>query len=151
MTASPALPRSNLPTRLTTFIGRESEIAEITSLLERERLITLVGAGGCGKTRLAQVVARDRSQAVLWVDLSTLAEDELVVGAIASTLRLKEVPGRSQLEIVQDAVDGESALLLLDNCEHLIATCARVVDELVGSCPNLTILATSREPLGVEG
>ena len=151
---APAGPRDgsrHLPVRLTSFIGREAEGSEIVTLLERERLITLVGAGGCGKTRLAQEVARDREDEAVWVDLSTLAEEDLVVAAIASALEQKEVPGRSLLESVKDALEGRPVLLLLDNCEHVVATCARAADELLRSCPNLTILATSREPLGVEG
>ena len=144
----------NLPIRLTSFIGREAESAAVSNLLDRERLVTLRGAGGCGKTRFALQLAADRTGhhpgGVWWVDLSRLADDELVGDAIASALEIKEVPGRPLANTLTDELQGEH-LLLLDNCEHLVETCASIAHELLRSSPGLSILATSREPLGVEG
>ena len=141
----------NLPVRLTSFIGREAEVADVESFLETERLVTLIGAGGCGKTRLAQELAAGRANGAWWVDLSAVAEGELVVGAIAASIEVKEVSGTPLLETVKQALEEGPVLLLLDNCEHLTEACARSADALLRACATLTILATSREPLGVEG
>jgi predicted ATPase len=140
---------ATLPVRLTSFVGRETEAAEVSTLLDTERLVTLVGTGGCGKTRLALHVAAERSDRyegrVWWVDLSTLEDDTLVTDAIASVLGIKETPGRTLLESLKAELRNETSLLMLDNCEHLVTACAAIVDELLRASPELTILATSRE------
>jgi predicted ATPase/DNA-binding SARP family transcriptional activator len=152
---SPAQRRHNLPARLTSFVGREREIAEVTGLLARSRLVTLTGTGGCGKTRLALEVA---ARVVDWfadgawlVELAALTEGQLVVQAVASTLGLRQRSGRPLTEMLVEYVQPRHLLLLLDNCEHLISDCAALADLLLRACPRLHILATSREALGVAG
>jgi len=147
--------RHNLPAQLTSFIGRTDEIAEIRQLLSTTRLLTLTGAGGCGKTRLALQVAAellDQFRDGVWVvDLSPLAEPDLVKNAVASVLRVQEGSERSLIEVLSDYVRSRELLLVLDNCEHLIAACARFAETLLLMAPRLHILATSREALGIAG
>jgi len=145
----------DLPAQLTSFVGRERAIADLGQLLRDARLVTLVGGGGVGKTRLAlELVARRRRRSVggAWlVDLAAIGEGALVVRAIASRLGLREQIG-SPLEATLVAyLKARSALLLLDNCEHLIDATAQVVETLLSACPDLRILATSREPFDVPG
>ncbi len=144
----------DLPILLTSFIGRETERVAVSDLLDRERLVTLAGPGGCGKTRLALQVAAERvglhPKGASWVDLSKLADNDLVVDAIASALEIREMPGRPLTTTLVDELQG-GHLLLLDNCEHLVDACAKIAHELVRSSPGLRILATSREPLGIDG
>jgi predicted ATPase/DNA-binding NarL/FixJ family response regulator len=146
---------NNLPHQLTSFIGREREIVKIKRLLAGTRLVTLTGAGGCGKTRLAQEVGAGLlerfSDGVWWVEMAALAEPELVPQAVASVLDVSERPGRPLVETLVDHLRPKSPLLLLDNCEHLLPACAYLADTLLRSCPHLRILATSREALGVSG
>jgi len=146
---------SNLPEPLTSFIGRERELVEIKSLLPTTRLLTLVGIGGIGKTRLAlqvasEVVAAYRDGA--WVvDLALLADPALVPSAVAQVLGVRELPAKPIVETLCAQVKGREALLLLDNCEHLLEACARLADALLRAAAKLTIVATSREPLGLAG
>jgi predicted ATPase/class 3 adenylate cyclase/Tfp pilus assembly protein PilF len=146
---------TNLPHQMTSFIGREAELAEVKQLLSSTRLLTLMGTGGAGKTRLAlQVGAEvldDYKDGVWLVELAALAEADLAPQTVASVLGLREEVGRPLLQTVQDYLRDRHLLLLVDNCEHLVAACARLVDALRSTCPHVTILATSREPLGVAG
>jgi predicted ATPase len=119
------------------------------------RLLTLTGAGGCGKTRLALEVARDlasSSPGGAWlVELASLLQPELVPQAVASASGVREQPYRSLVDTLVDHLREKDLLLILDNCEHLIEACAQLASSLLRSCPRLRVLATSREPLGVEG
>ena len=145
---------SRLPTQLTAFVGRAQELGELSELIRTARAITLTGAGGCGKTRLAVEVASavaDETPGGAWfVDLSAVDEPDAVVVAIADTLGVAS-GGRSNVGGVQRRIGDHRLLLVLDNCEHVVDAAAEVVDRLLRSCPSLVILATSREPLAVEG
>lgn len=146
---------NNLPIQLTSFIGREKEIREVEAQLETVRLLTLTGPGGAGKTRLSLQVAADRidqfKHGVWFVELAPLSDRSLVPQIVATTLGLREQPGRVLLDLLQDYLRAKTVLLVLDNCEHLIEPCAQLADTLLHSAPNLKILATSREPLGIGG
>ena len=147
----------NLPRPLTTFIGREREVAEVKRLLTStsSRLITLTGTGGCGKTRLAlqvgQTVRPDFPQGVWLIELAPVADPALVPQTVATTLGLHEESGRPILTTLIDYLRGRKTLLLLDNCEHVIAASAQLAESLLHACPDLTILASSREQLGIAG
>ncbi len=145
--------RHTLPSELTTFVGRERELAELRRLLGAARLLTLVGPGGIGKSRLALHVAAqlaDRFVDGVWVvELGALGSPTLVPSAIASTLEVVEQPGRPLPDTLADALRSRQLLLVLDNCEHLAAACGAVAERLLGACACLRILATSRVPLGV--
>src|SRR5574341_17166 len=148
------MPRTNIPAALTSFVGRKREVAEILQLLTSAHLVSLVGAGGCGKTRLALRVAAELTDqyigGVYWVELARLADSTLVPQVVAKTLNVVEQPGTPLMDALLDSLCERQTLLVLDNCEHLLAACAQLVEDLAG-CPDLTILATSREPLGVIG
>src|SRR5437016_886728 len=145
----------NLPRQLTSFIGREREMAEIRRLLSTTSLLTLTGSGGCGKTRLALQVAADLVEAYaegVWlVELAALADPALVSQTVASALGVREEPGRPLWETLRDYLRPKALLLLLDNCEHLLSACAQLADHLLRSCSRLRILASSREGLGIAG
>lgn len=147
-------PRHNLPAPLTSFVGRERELAEVSALLERARLVTLGGPGGMGKTRLALEVARrmlERAPDGVWlVELASIAEPPHVVQAVAATLGLQE-RARSQLTALVDELRRKRALLVVDNCEHLARAVGEMVTPLLRGCSELRVLATSRETLGVAG
>jgi predicted ATPase/class 3 adenylate cyclase len=146
---------NNLPRQLTSFIGREREILEVKRLLSTTSLLTLTGPGGCGKTRLALQVAADLIDAYadgVWlVELAGLMEPALVLHTLASTLGVREGPGRELLSVLRQYLESREVLLVLDNCEHVVAACAETAEALIRSCPGLRILVTSREPLGVGG
>jgi predicted ATPase/class 3 adenylate cyclase len=146
---------NNLPVQATSFIGRERDIAEIQRLLSSARLLTLNGAGGVGKTRLALQAAADLLETYgdgVWlVELAPLADPDLVPQTVAFALGVREEPGRPFTQTLADYLRNKKLLLLLDNCEHLVDACARLADTLLRSCPDLQILATSREALGVPG
>ena len=146
---------NNLPIQLTSFIGREQEIAEITRLLATTRLLTLTGSGGCGKTRLALQVAAtllEKFENGVWfVDLSALSDPALVPQAVASALSVPEQPGRTLAEALMGFLRSKSLLVVLDNCEHLVVSCAHLTEALLRVCPSLRILATSREALNIGG
>lgn len=151
----PTRHRSNLPAQLTSFVGRERELVEVRRLLEASRLVTLTGAGGSGKTRLALAAAAGLIDAFpdgVWlVELAPLSEPGLIPSAVAVSLGMVEDKDRSLIDALASYLQDRCLLLLLDNCEHLIAEAARVANALLQSCPKLSILATSREPLGMVG
>ena len=150
---------TNLPLQLTSFVGREREMAEVRRLLGANRLLTLTGTGGCGKTRLALQVAaevlairsEEYSDGVWLVELAPLTDPALVAQTVAFTLGLREVPGEPILTTAQRYLKPKHLLLVLDNCEHLLDTCAYLVEALLRACSQLRVLATSREMLGVAG
>ena len=148
-----ARPMHNLPASLTSFIGRQQQIGELARLLSSTRLLTLTGTGGCGKTRLALEVARqvlDRFPDGVWLaDLAPLSESALVAQTVAATLDVRQAANRSLVESLADQLRHRRTLLLLDNCEHVIASTAALAEELLGAAAGLTILATSREALGL--
>jgi predicted ATPase/DNA-binding CsgD family transcriptional regulator len=146
--------KPNLPYRLTSFVGRNVELVELRRLLHERRLVTLTGAGGSGKTRLALEAATGLAAEfhdVLLVDLAPLAVPELVPETVARALGVEPAPGRPLLEALGQYLCGKAILLLLDNCEHLLDACAQFAAALLATCPELRVLATSREALGVGG
>ena len=147
--------KHNLPLARTSFVGREREIVEVKRLLAMTRLLTLVGAGGLGKTRLALEVARDLVGAYLdgaWlVELASLSKGELVPQAMAQALGVREQSNRPLVQTLEDALCAKKILLVVDNCEHLAEAVVRLLDALLSSCPGLRILATSRETLNAAG
>ena len=151
---SPALP-NNLPQQVTSFIGREKQVAEVEALLARTRLLTLVGAGGSGKTRLSLQVAADLltgdGDGVWLVELAGLSDPALVPQAVTSVLGIKEEAGKIIQQSLVEWLNPKRLLLILDNCEHLVAACASLAADLLRSCPHVHILASSREPLAVAG
>src|SRR5215469_6995418 len=146
---------TNLPAQLSSFIGREAELAAVRALVGGSRLVTLTGAGGAGKTRLGLQVAvgllNGAGDGVWFADLAQLGDPDLVAVTVANVLGVQQEPGRPVLEAVAAAVGGRSLLIVLDNCEHVIGACAKVADALLRACPDLALLATSREPLGIDG
>ena len=145
----------NVPVPLTSFVGRQREIAEVQALLSHSRLLTLTGPGGCGKTRLAiQVVADlvDRYQhGVYWVELAPVSDPALLARAVATALSIREVPGQPLTQSVAHHLASKHLLLVLDNCEQLLPGCAVLVETLLRACPHLEVVATSRESLGIGG
>jgi non-specific serine/threonine protein kinase len=148
-------PRTNLPVALTSFIGREREQGEVRALLDATRLVTLTGAGGAGKTRLALAVAgrvlNEFPDGIRLAELAPLADPALAVQAVAAVLELREEPNRPLLATLVAHLEERRLLLVLDNCEHLVAACAELAVALLQCCPHLRILATSRETLEVPG
>jgi predicted ATPase/class 3 adenylate cyclase len=146
---------NNLPTQLTTFIGREQEIAEVRQAMEHRRLVTLTGPGGIGKTRLSLQAAADSLETfrhgVWFVELAPLIDPGLIPQTILSTIGISEQPGKPPLELLQEYLYDKTTLMVLDNCEHLVAGSARVASALLNAAPGLKILASSREALGVPG
>ncbi len=147
--------RHNLPAQVSSFVGRERQLSELRQLLSRARVVTLTGTGGVGKTRLALQLAAsmlDGSGDEAWfVDLGPLTDATLVATKLAGVLGVPEQPGRSLPQSLIAACRDRQLLVILDNCEHVIGEAASVADQLVRGCPRMTILATSREPLGIEG
>src|ERR1051325_6642680 len=145
------------PAQLTSFIGRERETASVQELLQSTRLVTLTGAGGSGKTRLALEVAgrlgaaRQYADGIAWVELAPLANPELVPQHVADALGVRRDGIRAAGDALLEALRDWDALLVLDNCEHLVEACARLAEALLRGCPRLCILATSREALGIGG
>jgi predicted ATPase/DNA-binding SARP family transcriptional activator len=148
-------PLGELPRELSSFVGREHEISEVKRLLADTRLLTLTGAGGSGKTRLALAVAQDLLEVfedgVWWVGLASLSDPNLVPQALASALGVREAPERLLTDALIEHLKPRKALIVLDNCEHLVEGCAVLADTLLRACPELEILATSREPLRIAG
>jgi predicted ATPase/DNA-binding CsgD family transcriptional regulator len=146
---------NNLPLQLSSFIGRGREVAEIGTLLSDHRLLTLTGPGGSGKTRLALAVASevvdDFRDGVRLVELASLSDPDLVAQAVAQALGVREAPGRPLMGALLEHLEGRKVLLVLDNCEHLIDASATLADTLLRACPQVRILATSREALNIVG
>lgn len=148
-------PHSNLPQPFTSFIGREVELADIRNWMSSHRLVTLTGAGGVGKTRMALQVAMQALDAyrdgVFLVELDSLRDPELVPQIAATVVGLKEQPGTSLMAMLTEYLQVRHLLLVLDNAEHLIPACAQLAEALMRQCPQVAILVTSRERLGVTG
>jgi predicted ATPase/class 3 adenylate cyclase len=146
---------NNLPTQLTSFVGREAELAELGQAFKAARLVTLTGAGGCGKTRLAlhavAEVAERHPDGVWWIELAPVSAGEFVPYVVARTFGLVEEPGRPVVDTLSEQLAGLEALVVLDNCEHLLEPCTRLVNALLRAAPALRFVTTSREPLGVPG
>jgi predicted ATPase/DNA-binding CsgD family transcriptional regulator len=149
--------KTNLTHHLSSFVGRKKELAQIHLYLAQTRLLTLIGVGGCGKTRLALQIATELvsthafEDSVWWVELATLTDPALVPQAVAQTLGVRESFDQPVIESLVDYLLDKNVLLALDNCEHLLAACAQLAEKLLLGSPQLKILATSREPLGLAG
>lgn len=146
---------NNLPIQLTSFVGRDREMAEVKHLLATTRSLTLTGTGGCGKTRLALQMAADLldefPDGVWLVELAALSDATLITRTVASALHVQEEPGRPLVVTLSESLRTKRLLLVLDNCEHLIAACAHLAETLLLTSPTLKLLATSRERLGIPG
>nr|WP_309697143.1 tetratricopeptide repeat protein [Armatimonas sp.] len=146
---------NNLPQQVTSFIGREEELEIVEKLLAKNKLLTLTGAGGSGKSRLSLQVAADLlerfPEGAFLVELAPLTDPNFVAQTVASVLQVKEEPGKPILTTLTEQLKTKHLLLLLDNCEHVLDACARLADALMRGCPSVQILATSREGLGITG
>ncbi len=148
-------PSYKLPVPLSTFVGREREVAHVRQLLSEYRLVTLTGAGGSGKTRLSLKVAgellEEFEHGIGFVELASVSDPALVPETIASTLNVREQPGQSLMDVLVSYLLQRKTLLVIDSCEHLISACAQFAEIILQHCPNLKIFATSREALGITG
>src|SRR6202790_4904402 len=155
---SKAVAAPNLPVQLSSFVGRDAQLTQLRELLADNRVVTLTGAGGVGKTRLAMQVAAQLAgefgqfpEGVWLVDLAPITDPELVAGTVARALGLPDQPGRSTMDTLLRFVRDRQMLVVLDNCEHLLDASAELIVALLGGSPRLTLLATSREAIGVAG
>jgi predicted ATPase/DNA-binding winged helix-turn-helix (wHTH) protein len=152
---APAARRHNLPADLTSFVGRETALAELRTLLATSRLLSLTGSGGVGKTRLAIRLASDLigqfSGGVWMVDLASISAPDMIAQAVAAPFAVRETPQRSLGDGLRDYLRNRELLLVFDTCEHLIGPCAELVESLLRASPGLKIIATSREPLRLPG
>ena len=146
---------ANLPFQLSSFVGRSKELLDIAGLIASNRLTTLVGPGGMGKTRLSlnigEQVLRDYAHGVWFVELAPIADALLLPRTVAIALGLSDEPQRPVIDMLSDYLHRKNMLLILDNCEHLVDACAQIADILLKKCPHLKILATSREALNIVG
>jgi predicted ATPase/transcriptional regulator with XRE-family HTH domain len=146
---------NNLPAQPATFIGRDRELSEVRGQVESCRLVTLTGAGGCGKTRLGLQVAAGllggSGDGIWLVELAAITSEDAVAPTISQALKITAEPGRAALDTLLDALAPQDMLIVLDNCEHLIDGCAKAADAIVRRCPQVHLVATSREPLGING
>jgi len=147
--------RDNLPHQLTSFIGREHAIAQLRQLLASTRLLTLMGTGGCGKSRLALQVARDTrdgyTDGVWLVELAPLGVPTLIPQTMAAVLGIQEQPGQNLAETIVQRLETKHLLLLVDNAEHLLGACAELLNLILTRCARIAVVVTSREPLGITG
>jgi predicted ATPase/class 3 adenylate cyclase len=147
--------RHNLPVQLTSFVGRAADLSTVTGLVAGHRLVTLIGAGGAGKTRLALQAGgdllEDFGDGVWFVDLAPLTDPSLVPTAVATAVGVGGVPGRALVDTIAEHLATRTTLVILDNCEHLVGAASKLVDQLLRGAVGLRILATSREGLGVPG
>lgn len=147
--------RHNLPSQLTSFIGRERELTETTKLISTARLLTLIGPGGTGKTRLSLQLGEDQlanfKDGVWVVELAPIVESPNIVPAIASVFELREAQNIPLTEILLDYLRAKQLLLILDNCEHLVEASAQIAEELLQACAGVKVIVSSREALGIEG
>ena len=145
----------NFPVQTTSFIGREKEMEIIIDLIKKNRIVTLAGTGGCGKTRLAcEVVAqlgKDFPDGIWFVDLAPVETVDLVISQLMKTLELSEIPGGDMMKIIVESIRNKRLLILLDNCEHLQITCAEISRRLIESDPGISLVVTSREALKIKG
>jgi predicted ATPase/class 3 adenylate cyclase/DNA-binding CsgD family transcriptional regulator len=152
---SKAVVVQRLPMQLTSFVGRDEQLTQVRELLNQNRLVTFTGAGGVGKTRLAiQIagqIANEYSDGVWYVDLAPITDPDLVPLTVALGFGLPDQPGRSTMETLARFIADRQMLVVLDNCEHLLDACAALVMALLEACSGLTLLTTSREPIGVAG
>ncbi len=146
---------NNIPTQLTSFIGRERELKEAQEKLASTKLLTLIGPGGTGKTRLSIQIASEQlvnfKDGVWLVELAPISDPAFIASTIASVFEIREVQSIQLINLVIDYLRGKEALVVLDNCEHLVEASAHVANQLLHECPNLKIIASSREALGVDG
>lgn len=146
---------NNLPLQVTSFVGREKELAEVEALIRKNRLVTFTGSGGTGKTRLSMQAGAellpDFEDGVWLVELAPLTEPDLVPQTVAASLKVREEPGRPLLETLVSHLKEKNLLLILDNCEHLLDASARLADAIGKQCPRVHLVATSREPLAIHG
>ena len=147
--------RTNLPAQLTSFVGRERELGELQALARAHRLVTVIGTGGTGKTRLmlqasAELVG-EQADGVWLVELAPISDPELIVQAVARGLGIRDDPGRPLMDTILDFLRTKSTLVLLDNCEHLIGSVAELAEQVLAASPGVSLIATSREALGVTG
>src|SRR5437773_1174262 len=151
----PSLVTGRLPVRLTPLVGRQRELRDVVDSLSGGRLLTLTGPGGIGKTRLALAAAGAVSacypEGVCWVELAPLDDPGIVARAVARSLGVPDCPGQDAAAAIAEHVGDGSVLIVLDNCEHLASAVAVLAGQLLGACRALSILATSREMLGVDG
>jgi predicted ATPase len=151
---NPELP-NNLPSLLSAFVGRDAELAQVREMLRASRLVTLTGAGGSGKTRLALQAAAELLDGFpdgVWLaELAPLTDGSQIATTVAAVLGIHHLAARPATEAVASALAGQHALILLDNCEHLIDAAVKFTDAVIRQCPGVRFLATSREPLGIDG
>ena len=148
-------PKHNLPAQLTSFIGRKNEMQVVKDLIREYRLVTLTGTGGCGKTRLACELAAsilsEFKDGVWFVDLAPVSMEDLIIKEIIETLSIKEAPNQTLIVTLLEKIKDQHALIILDNCEHLIKACAEIAGRVITAAPQIKILATSREALNIMG
>ena len=146
---------NNLPLQLTSFIGRERQVSEANKLLSSTRLLTFIGPGGTGKTRLSLQVAVEQfsefKDGIWMIELAPLSDPAFIPSTIASVLELREVPNIPLMSILLDYLRARQTLLVIDNCEHLVEASAQIANQLLHGCPQLKIIASSREALGIDG
>ena len=146
---------TNLTEPVTSLIGREAELREVVELLDENRMVTLTGSGGVGKTRLAtavgQVLLPGATEGVWLVELASVTDPSMVASEVLESLQLEERPGKTALESLVEVLAKQVRILILDNCEHLIEGCAVVADSIARHCPKVRLLMTSREPLRIDG
>lgn len=154
-TLAPSRPKTNLGVALSTFVGREKELIELRELTSSDRMVTLLGAGGCGKTRLAVEVGRLQSSAfaggVLLVELAPVVKASDVPSELMRAFDVRRGPDKTAIEAVADLIGEDEVLLIVDNCEHVVDGVAKAIDTLLSVCAGLTVLATSREPIRIPG